>query len=283
MEASGTSGMKVVVNGGINLSVLDGWWCEAYERYNGHNTGWAIGGGEEYEDHSYQDEVEGRMLYELLENEVVPTFYKRGHDGLPREWIAMIKASMQKICPVFNTNRMVEEYTERFYLPSILQWNWLAADTWAEARKLAEWKRRVRKAWNEVKFVALGTDQGKRQHVGDRFRVRAVVDLGSLAHNDVNVELYHGPLNPEGEIHNESTLVLRHQGRNPDGHHVFEGSIACSSTGQHGFTLRILPYNRGLLNKFETGLITWIKEPFQRIGFEQSTVITAPVTEPSEA
>ena len=127
---------------------------------NGCNTGWAIGAGEEYEDHSYQDEVESRMLYDVLENEVVPTFYRRGADGLPREWIAMMKTSMMKICPEFNTNRMVEEYTERFYLPSILQWNWLAADGWAEAKKLAQWKKRVKAAWGEVRLVALATDQG---------------------------------------------------------------------------------------------------------------------------
>ncbi len=276
MEASGTSGMKVVVNGGINLSVLDGWWCEAYQRYNGHNTGWAIGDGEEYEDHTYQDEVESRMLYDVLENEVVPTFYRRGSDGLPREWIAMMKTSMQKISPEFNTNRMVEEYTERFYLPSILQWNWLAADNWSEAKKLATWKRKVEGAWAKVKIVALASSQNSQHRVGDRFTVKVVVKLGELIPDDVNVELYHGPLNPEAEIFNEGTLVLKSIGPTPDGHHVFEGSIPCASTGQHGLTVRVLPYNRGLLNKFETGLITWLEEPFQKLDLGQTVVVAQP-------
>ncbi len=283
MEASGTSGMKVAVNGGINLSILDGWWCEGYQTYNGYNTGWAIGSGEEYEDHSYQDEVESRMLYDILENEVIPTFYKRGKDGLPREWIAMMKASMQCLCPRFNTNRMVEEYTERFYLPAILQWNWLSADRFAEARKLAAWKHRVRATWSKVRITALATDQAAQHKVGDRYSVKAVVELADLTPADVSVELYHGRLNPEGEIVDHISSGMRCQGRTPDGRYVFEGSITCSSTGQHGLTVRVLPFNRGLLNKFELGLVTWLEEPFQRVGFDQIKIVTGPQAIPHEA
>jgi starch phosphorylase len=104
--------MKVVPNGGLNISVLDGWWAEAYNQKNG----WAIGRGEEYDDQGYQDEVESHSLYNILEKEVIPTFYNRGADQLPREWISRIKESMKTICPQFNTNRMVRDYTEKFYL-----------------------------------------------------------------------------------------------------------------------------------------------------------------------
>ena len=265
MEASGTSGMKIVVNGGINLSVLDGWWCEAYQRHNGQNTGWAIGNGEEYEDHTYQDEVESRNLYELIENEVVPTFYRRGPDGLPREWIAMMKASMEKLCPLFNTNRMVEEYTERFYLPSILQWNWLQAGQWAEARTLSSWRAMVRAAWKDVRIVAMSSDQGVQRRVGDKLKVQVLVALGALSPDDVSVELYYGPLNPEGEIVNAGTMMMHPCGANQGGHYIFDGSVPCGTTGQHGLSVRVMPYHRGLLDKFNVGLVKWIEEPFQRL------------------
>ena len=114
LEASGTSGMKVCINGGINLSVLDGWWCEAFAGDNG----WAIGAGEEYSDLTYQDDVESRAIYDLLEQEIVPLFYTRSSDGLPRGWIKVMKRAMSTVCPVFNTSRMVQEYMEKCYGPS---------------------------------------------------------------------------------------------------------------------------------------------------------------------
>ena len=116
LEASGTSGMKVCINGGLNLSILDGWWCEGYTGDNG----WAIGAGEEYTDNdrTYQDDIESRTLYDLIEQEIVPLYYNRTADGLPRGWINYMKNSIMKCCPVFNTNRMVEEYMRRCYAPS---------------------------------------------------------------------------------------------------------------------------------------------------------------------
>ena len=115
LEASGTSGMKVGANGGLNLSILDGWWDEGYDPARG----WAIGTGEEYDDRKHQDNVESQSLYDILESELVPLFYERGTDGLPRRWIAKMKASMRELCPAFNTNRMVREYAERFYVPAL--------------------------------------------------------------------------------------------------------------------------------------------------------------------
>ncbi len=114
LEASGTSGMKVAFNGGINLSILDGWWDEAYES----DIGWAIGKGEVYGDTEYQDEIESNALYDLLEKEIIPSFYERDSEGLPRSWIARMKTSMRKLCPVFNIERMVQEYAFNMYMPA---------------------------------------------------------------------------------------------------------------------------------------------------------------------
>ena len=151
MEASGTSGMKVVPNGGLNLSVLDGWWVEGYRP----EAGWAIGSGEEYADLDYQDRVESQALYSLLEQEVIPLFYERSADGLPRGWIHMMKSSMRHLGPAFSAARMVGEYAERFYLPAADHHRAMVADGYAKARSLAAWKTRVRDAWSEVSVVSV--------------------------------------------------------------------------------------------------------------------------------
>ncbi len=131
LEASGTSGMKVCCNGGLNLSVLDGWWVEGYAQDNG----WAIGAGEEYTDLPYQDDVESRAIYDLLEQEIVPLFYTRSSDGLPRGWVNVIKRSMSTVCPFFNTNRMVQEYVEKSYYPSAQRFDRLTMRSPEEGRR----------------------------------------------------------------------------------------------------------------------------------------------------
>src|SRR5712692_10016035 len=147
LEASGTSGMKVCINGAINLSILDGWWCEAYAGDNG----WAIGAGEEYTDLTYQDDIESRAIYDLLEQEIVPAFYNRSTDGLPRAWLKAMKRSMSTVCPVFNTNRMVQEYTEKCYVLSANRFNRLTGDDLRRAAELSQWRRRLVRDWPQVK------------------------------------------------------------------------------------------------------------------------------------
>jgi len=139
MEASGTSGMKVVPTGGLNLSIFDGWWCEGYRP----EAGWAIGKGEEYPDHAYQDTVESSALFDLLESDVVPVFYGRAADVLPRAWIARMKRSMRHLTPAFSTNRMLWEYAEGYYVPATHCLERMVADGYARARQLAAWKSAI--------------------------------------------------------------------------------------------------------------------------------------------
>ena len=147
LEASGTSGMKVCVNGGLNLSILDGWWCEGYTGDNG----WAIGAGEEYTDLTYQDDIESRAIYDLLEQEIVPLFYTRSSDGMPRGWLKVMKRSMSTVCPIFNTSRMVQEYVEKCYSPSTERYERLTQDHLAKAINLAQWRRKLTKDWGQVR------------------------------------------------------------------------------------------------------------------------------------
>ncbi len=254
LEASGTSGMKVPPNGGINLSVLDGWWCEGYDGTNG----WAIGNGEEYEDHHYQDEVESQALYDLLEREVVPLFYKRGSDGLPREWIATMKSSMMTVCPEFNTNRMLEQYTDRFYEPSLLQWNWLTANNMTEVKQLTLWRRNIVELWKDVVVDGVQTDTSREFSVGQEIPVRLRLKLGRVSPEDVQVEMLHGKLDARGHIADGEPSPLTFESLDQQsGVSTFSGLVPCRQSGQNGFSIRVLPYRIGLNNPFELGLVIW--------------------------
>jgi starch phosphorylase len=251
-EASGTSGMKVLANGGLNLSVLDGWWDEGYER----DTGWAIGSGEEYADENYQDQIESQALYNLLENDVVPLFYDRNSSGIPHGWIAKMKASMKKLSPVFSTNRMVAEYTERFYIPASERHLRLAADQAARARPLVEWRERLRVHGGEVRIVEVDGHVTNEVVVGAKLKVMATVRLGPLSPCDVRVQVYSGTLNAEGQITSgrASDMTLR---GNSGAEHLYEGEIDCRESGSCGFSVRVVPFHVDAIPPYELAWITW--------------------------
>jgi starch phosphorylase len=252
-EASGTSGMKAAVNGALNVSTLDGWWDEAYRP----EIGWAIGNGEVFDDFDYQDAVEAGALYDLLEEEIIPLFYDRDHTGLPRRWIAKVKASMATVCQTFNTVRMVNEYAERFYMPGHEHYQALMAENAARARELAAWKQKLRKNWVHVHFVKTDDQLPTEVRIGTESTVRAVVRLGHLAPTDVRVEIYHGALDGDGQITNGTYIPMSFVQTRPDGTHEFAGALPFPSSGLRGYTLRIVPSHPDLSHTYEPGLIRW--------------------------
>ena len=171
LEASGTSGMKVCINGGINLSILDGWWVEGYTGDNG----WAIGAGEEYTDLNYQDDIESRAVYDLLEQEIVPLFYNRGADGLPRGWLKVMKRAMSTVCPMFNTSRMVQEYMEKCYAPSAERFGRLSLENLKRAAGLAQWRSRLKRAWPQIRVEQVEANGADPMHVGAQLEVNAAI------------------------------------------------------------------------------------------------------------
>jgi starch phosphorylase len=253
MEASGTSGMKVAFNGGLNMSVLDGWRCEGYKG----NNGWAIGRGEVYDDIEYQNEVEGRAIYDLLEKEIVPLFYDRGADGIPREWVSCMKASMQSLCPVFSTDRMVREYTERCYLPSFDQWRRLNHDNLRLAVDLAHWKETMHRLWHQVRIEEVVTEGTEEVAIGARIQVRASVAVGEIPIAHVAAEIYFGVLDSHGAIIGGELVPLEAAVEPTGDNHQFTGELECRFSGRHGFLLRVMPKHPVFGPVYEPGLLQW--------------------------
>jgi starch phosphorylase len=253
-EASGTSGMKAAMNGLPNLSVLDGWWDEAdYVR-----TGWAIGHGENYDDPNYQDEVEANALYELLEKEVVPLFYEhRDTDGLPRPWVAKMKDAIRLNCPFFNTARMVREYAGRAYFPASDRYHTLSVDNYAPAKELAAWKEKLREHWFDITIKDIDVSAASDIEVNQTVAVKAKVNLATLTDDDVQVELYQGAIDANGEIVNAVPVVMDYQGEDAQQLSIYTGNITYTASGLQGLSLRVLPKNQYLANPYEPRLIAW--------------------------
>jgi starch phosphorylase len=252
LEACGTSGMKSAANGGLNLSILDGWWDEGYEP----GLGWAIGSGEQYDNPDLQDQVEALALYRLLETEVVPLFYSRDSDGLPRGWIRYMKKNLTKLCPTFNTHRMLEDYTDKAYVPAAQSLNALKADGYARARDLGAWVRRIMESWSQVEVLEVFSPADGPLFFGQEVEVQAKVKLGQLLPSDVACDVYFGALDAEGEFAERATQTMQDTGGEGDVFQ-FKGKITCGFNGRLGLSVRVVPYHPHLSSRHALGLAAW--------------------------
>ncbi len=251
LEASGTSGMKAGMNGVINLSVLDGWWGEGYRGDNG----WAIKPAARAADDSRRDQEESQTLYEILQDHVVPMYYRRCNMGYSEEWVRMSKRSVATILPRFNAKRMLNEYIEKFYLPASQLGRKYAESGHANARTIAQWKARVRAAWPHVRVHRLDAPR-RRIRYGESIRIEVAADLAGLAPADVAVEavLTRGMR----EISEHRVLAFTADGtRTESGEHRFVLQLEPDLCGRLDYRIRMYPAHELLTHPFELGLMLW--------------------------
>ncbi len=253
MEASGTSGMKAAANGALNLSVPDGWWVEGYQKTNG----WNIGSGETYATRDEQDEVESNAIYDLIEKEIAPTFYDRGGDNVPREWVRRMKSAVQTTGPVFSTSRMVQEYAGLFYFPAYERYARLSANNLERARALVDWKQHIWSHWPHVRVENVETSAAGEVAVGERLEIRVSVHLGAIAPSDVRVEACYGPVDSKGNLMRSKCLFLQPDGPVQDGRQQFVGSLQFRFSGMQGFSVRVIGNHEDILCPWDTGMLVW--------------------------
>jgi starch phosphorylase len=251
-EACGTSGMKAAANGGLNLSILDGWWCEGYD----DTRGWRIGNGTDYDDPEYQDEVESQALFNVLENDVIPVFYDRNRGNPPQKWIRMMKAAMKMAITDFSSDRMVREYTSRFYIPAAGNLRELTQDSGRKAKDLALTQSRLNALWSHIRVSKPRIKPTEDFAVGDTFSVVLEVFLGELSPDEVEVQIYHGRLLGTGELEKSRAETMKLQSTIAPGTHLYGCRVVCSDSGRFGYTARVIPRGDDVLRNIP-GLITW--------------------------
>jgi len=260
LEACGTSGMKSALNGGLNLSVRDGWWDEWFDGENG----WAIPSADDVADAARRDELESAALYDLLEDVVAPLFYEAGADGLPQRWLEMVAHTLAGLGPRAQASRMVREYVETLYVPAARASRALAGDhgqgAFAAARDLAAWKRRVKAAWPDVRIEHIEAGDGDRGP-GELLPVRTSVALGELAPQDVTVEVISGRVNDEEDIVEPEASPLAPGGPATEGAIRYGGDARLGRPGPFGYTVRVVPCHPLLASTADLGLVTYPDAP----------------------
>jgi phosphorylase/glycogen(starch) synthase len=255
-EASGTSGMKVVVNGGLNVSVLDGWWDEGFDGRNG----WVIGGKKEYANLESQNQIDSQSLYEVLEYSIIPAYYDRKPEEVPEQWVQMMKRSIQTLVPRFNTHRMLREYYDTLYIHAARRTHRLREKGYERARVLAEWKSKIasRFSTDHIRWYRARGFQGDRLDLGDEFEVEVGVDLGRLSETEIRVELVIFESDEKDRLSRPIIMPMKKGDIvTDDGTAVYVGTYQTSQSGKFAYGIRVMPYHEDLFTYQEVGLVHW--------------------------
>jgi glucan phosphorylase len=248
MEASGTSGQKACVNGGLNLSILDGWWEEAYDGSNG----WAIGT-------SQSNDEDAESLYSTLENVIIPMYFETGSDGIPDRWLAVVKDSIRTIAPMFNTDRMISEYFEKMYAPSIKRTALLSNNQFERANELAEWKRDISSRFSSARITNVSVTglENNTLTAGSQVDVTVRVNTGVLSSSEIIAEMVLFNTQKGHSSGPPMTVKMSAEEKMDDGWYLFKGSFNPVLSGRYSHSVRIRPRHRYLGSKLEAGLVLW--------------------------
>lgn len=257
LEASGTSDQKVCINGIINFSVLDGWWCEGY---NGKN-GWAIGDDTFYGNEYYQDNADSESIYETLEKQIIPLYYNLDEKGIPVKWVHVMKESIKSLTYQYSTHRMVQDYTQKMYVPSMERFEKISSTNYDFVRNLSDWKLTIERNWPQVQIIADKTINELKQQKsisGAELAIATTLNLGSINPSSVKVELCYGYIGKNNIIDSPEIEEMEMVEKIDASLYHYAGKIKLLDGGEYGYTFRVLPYNPDLINKFDMGLIRWV-------------------------
>jgi len=255
LEASGTSGVKAVMNGVMHFSVLDGWWVEGYRK----GAGWALSEERTYENQDYQDELDAATIYNMLEREIVPMFYKRNHEGIPVEWVQHIKNTVAYIAGNFTTNRMMQDYEDKFYKPLQKRHTDMVDGNFSQAREMAYWKRRMEREWNSLEVISYSHPNDSKDILvlGGEYESRVRLYLGALTTSDIRVEMVITAQDKEGNIVIDEIVPYRlEEGSNGEASYVCK--LVPQTAGSYNIASRIYAYNSKMPHRQDFALVKWL-------------------------
>lgn len=256
LEASGTSGQKVCINGIINFSVLDGWWCEGY---NGKN-GWAIGDETLYDNEYHQDNADSESLYNTLERHILPAFFERNDKGVPEKWVEIMKESIKSNTSLFSTHRMVQDYTNKYYVPFMDRVDKQIPNNFKCASELSRWKQHVEKEWPQIDIIPdkkITQLNNKNFISGETIPIYASVKLGNLEPSSVKVQIYYGDIGNSNIIENPRMIDMQLEEKISDNTYRYTAKLTLFEGGEYGYTFRVIPNHSDLINQFDLPLIRW--------------------------
>ncbi len=254
LEASGTSGEKAVMNGVVNFSVLDGWWAEGYSK----GAGWALKESRTYADQAMQDVLDAETIYNMLENEIIPLFYERNQVNIPTKWISHIKNTISEISPNFTTDRMLEDYSQKFYSPLNQRFCALFENNFNEARNISSWKKRIAHGWNQIEILEINIPDSKDAlFLGEVFKATVSIDAGELCPEDIGIEVLFG--RKEDDI--VKKILFSHQLNivlEKNNIVTFACEVPISNVGVYDYAFRMYAKNDALPHRQDFGMLKWI-------------------------
>lgn len=257
LEASGTSGQKVCINGIINFSILDGWWCEGY---NGKN-GWIVGDDVFYTNEYTQDNADSESIYDKLENQIVPLYYQKNSKGVSEKWVDIMKESIISVVPEYSTQRMVQQYTIKLYSPLMVKNSKMKSDGFRNAIAFSDWKKHIRQNWSGI---SLHTDRSNSElrtfesSSGGTLNLKVYVNLGGIDPSSVKVQVYYGETGKDGTIINAKIKEMQILEQESEFSWHYSAEITLTDGGEYSYTFRIIPNHADLVNPFDMGLVKWI-------------------------